>query len=694
MHRILKNRIFAGILIAVIITAILSIGILTNTFQNLHNTLSDSLYTLNGPSEDIIIIKVDDQSTQPMPEGLGRFAQWTRENFTNTLQQLKTENPSIIAFDFVFHTETTQIPKETLNKIKGTINDLPTNSEKLDQYQDFFDQYSSTINDPIDDEFAEEIQSFDNIVLAALAEGDSLIAPLLKFSINAELGIANEYADKDGVIRRSTPYHQVGDQIYDDFAVATVKKYLQTDELDLPLENNRMMVNFFGEPYSFESISFVDVVNGNFLPGTFANKIVLIGPTSSKEFHDEHLTPRSNTTPMPGVEFRANEIQTILDGKFLSNQSKFSQIITIVLLTAALTIILNYLGIILSIILAFTALIGYYLAAHGFYRKGLIVNMVYPFIAIMLAYLGSWIYQYFIADKNKREMKAAFSHYVSDKLVDEIVKNPDMVKLGGEKRIVTVFFSDIKDSTRISENTEISTWVAQINEYFTVMESVIKKHGGTLDKYEGDAIMCFWNAPILQENHEVLAYKCALEMQRTLKLLNEKWKSQGKVELEVRIGINTGEAIVGNFGSANRFDYTVMGDTVNTTSRLESPANKTYGTTVIAAGIGNGVEEVIMRELDTVILPGKHDPVVLYELVCLKEETSPEVQDFVKTYSAGLQAYKKQDWTAAISHFKNLLKKFPKDSVSEIMVQRCKVLNEGGKIQELDENMVYRIVNK
>ena len=360
-------------------------------------------------------------------------------------------------------------------------------------------------------------------------------------------------------------------------------------------------------------------MNDKFENGLFDDKIVLVGPTSSKEIHDEHLTPRSNTTPMPGIEFRANEIQTILQQKFLANQSTFSQILTILAIALVLTIILNYVGIVLSIIITITAIFAYFFSAHFFFKKGLILNMVYPFAAIILSYLASWVYKYFITDKKKREIKSAFSHYVSDKLVDEIAKNPDLVKLGGEKRVVTVFFSDIKDSTSISEQTDITSWVAQINEYFTVMEKVIKEFSGTVDKYEGDAIMCFWNAPIEQKDHIALAYRTALKMRETLKALNQKWQAEGRPTLEIRIGINTGEAIVGNFGSHDRFDYTVMGDTVNTASRIEK-SNKEYNTHILVAGFETQLsqEEFDLKEIDEVVLRGKKKSTKIYELKGLK----------------------------------------------------------------------------
>jgi adenylate cyclase len=449
-----------------------------------------------------------------------------------------------------------------------------------------------------------------------------------------------------------------------------------------------MNMNYFENP-GHTHISFVDVLNGNFEEDVFKDKIVMVGVTELTSIQDTVTTPLSEAKIIYGVEFRANEIQTILDEKFLTNQKTTSKIATIALISIALALIIAYLGTLLSTIIAIAAIGGYYLTAHLFFRSGLILNMVYPFMAIILTFLASWVYKYTIADKKKREMKSAFGHYVSKKLVDEISKNPDMVKLGGEKREVTVFFSDIENSTQISEKMDTEIWVAQMNEYFTVMESVIKQLGGTIDKYEGDAIMGFFNAPIPQENHVLLAHLTALEMKKALAQLHQKWEKEGKPLLEFRVGINTGEAIVGNFGSTDRFDYTVMGDTVNTASRLESSANKTYGTRIIAAGF-ESTEKITVREIDTVLLPGKAEPVQIFELICTSAEATQEVQNLVATYASGLESYRKKDFATAISHFEKL----PQDPPAQIMLERCKALNKGEKVTGLDGDMVFKIVGK
>lgn len=682
MAKLLKNKAFAAILIGGLSTLILSVFLLTNTFNGWHLKIADSLYKYDNPSDEIVIIAIDQKSTDR--EALGRYAQWSRENYVNLLQILG-EDPKVIVFDLLFHTPTQQVPMDNLRFYENSIEGL-TNGERLKKYEEFFESNSSKIDNEIDNKFEEKLKEFDNIVLAFSSNLGSPLFPLPKFSEKAVLGDAHVKLDEDGILRKSISYYEE----HQSLGLATVAKYYNTgEEINVPVEDGEMNVNFFGNPYSYEMVSFIDVIRGEYETALFKDKIVMIGVTAPEEIHDTIPTPRSTIVEMPGVEFRANEIQTILEEKFLTNQSTVGKIATIALISIALALIIMHLGAILSTVIAIAAIVGYYLLAHVFFRTGLIVNMVYPFMAIILTFLASWVYKYTIADKKKREMKSAFGHYVSKKLVEEISKNPDLVKLGGEKRQVSVFFSDIKDSTKMSEQIETEKWVAQMNEYFTMMENVIKQVGGTIDKYEGDAIMGFFNAPLLQENHQALAHLCALEMKKALKILHQKWEPEGKPLIEFRIGINTGEAIVGNFGSKNRFDYTVMGDTVNTASRLESSANKTYGTKIIASGFENS-DQIVVREIDTVLLPGKEESVKLYELVCTSKELTEEIKQAIQTYAAGLEAYRKKDFTTAISHFEKLTT----DPPAQIMLERCRVLAKGEQVTGLEENMTFRIFNK
>ena len=699
--KFLQNKIFAAVLISLIITAFSVILIFTGVFHSWHLKIADTLYTRNEPSKEIIIVGIDDKSTNSIAPGLGRFGQWGRDNYVNLLQILEPENPKVITFDILFNTNSKGASFSQLSNLLDEVELIDSLEGKLETYKNNLKKYVSLTGHPTENLFAEELQKYSNIVLLGkiVESTNSPIFPLQKFLNESFVGISSDFFDPDGIMRRVKPIflNPEDQKPYDDLALATVKKYLPENEIPkLPLEDGKLNVNFFGDPFSFKEISFTDVVNKKFDPGTFKDKIVLVGVTTLKEGQDRVLTPRSNTVPMTGIEFRANEIQTILEQKFLKNQSSVNTILMIALIALILTIIFNYSGVIISAIALFGSLIGYYFTAHFLYKSGFIPNMIYPFIAIIFSYIAAWIYRYFIADKKKREMTSAFSHYVSEDLVEEISKNPDAVKLGGEKKIITVFFTDLKDSTSLSEKTEITAWISQVNEYFTVMEKVIKHFNGTIDKYEGDAIMGFWNAPLTQEDHVLKAYLAALEMKKYLKVLNVKWTKDGRPALTMRIGINTGEAIVGNMGSTNRFDYTAMGDTVNTASRLESCASKLYGGIIAVLGFdkfANAEElkkQVVLREVDTVILPGKKDPTIIHELVCERTDLTEEIQRNLENYEKGLAAYRSKNFEEAFQYFEACVN----DPAAEVMELRTKELKAGKNIKTLSENMIYKINNK
>jgi len=696
----IKNRAIAGAIIGTLSTILLGTLIYTQTFQNWHLKVANTLYTRDNPSSDIVIIAIDEETNRDEPIGLGKYSQWSRNHFSQALENLQNADPQVIAFDIVFNRNTSELPFDEIKKFVYT--------EKNKDYEEFLSGYMRDYDNIIDNNFADTLSQYSNIILAFKEGVNRPSFPLSIFMKSTKLGFLNVALDSDGYMRKTIPYFEYEEEVYDSLAIAAVRQYLDAEplsqedifedsitlksdkkDIDIPIEDNRLNVNYFADPFGQDQVSFKDIYYDKFDPKDIEGKIAIIGLTYFYDGpHDAALTPKDRRFPMPGVEIHANQIQTILEEKFLTNQSEFGQLATVASIAIALTIALNYVGILLSIIIAIAAIFAYILAAHISYRQGLIINMVYPFMAILLSYLGSWIYKYFIADKGKRDITSAFGHYVSDKLVEQISKNPDMVKLGGEKRLITVFFSDIKDSTAHSENTEIGAWVSQINEYFTVMEQVIKKYDGTIDKYEGDAIMGFWNAPISQENHVVLAYGAALEMRAMLVKLNEKWVKEGRPEIEFRIGINTGEAIVGNFGSKNRFDYTAMGDTVNTASRLESSANKTYGTGIVVAG--GEAEGFITRELDTVLLPGKSEPVKIYELICRAEEETGGIRGMCNAYETGLEAYRKGDFAAAIKSFGAI----QNDSASKIMLERCERLQKREQVSGVQGDMTFKIAHK
>jgi adenylate cyclase len=292
--------------------------------------------------------------------------------------------------------------------------------------------------------------------------------------------------------------------------------------------------------------------------------------------------------------------------------------------------------------------------------------------SIAFVYIGIIIMFYLTEEKNRRWITSIFGKYVSPLVIENLIKNPDMINLGGEKRNITVFFSDIRGFTSISEKIEPEILVNILNEYLTEMTSIIIRDDGLVDKYMGDAIMAFWGAPLDQPNHPIMACSSSLEMVLKLKELNKKWKNEGLPSFDIGIGINTGDAIVGNMGSSSRFDYTAMGDNVNLASRMEG-LNKIYGTSIIITENTYSLvkDNFEFRRLDYVRVKGKKKSITIYELISEKGKTSKKKQDFIKYYEKGLQNYFNKNWDEASKCFNAALKIF-NDLACTVFIDRCK----------------------
>ena len=282
------------------------------------------------------------------------------------------------------------------------------------------------------------------------------------------------------------------------------------------------------------------------------------------------------------------------------------------------------------------------------------------------------IHRFLQEQSEKQAVRSAFSTYMTPAVVEQVLENPELLALGGTRRDVTVFFSDIANFTSLSEGMNPETLVGWINEYLEAMSSIILKHGGTLDKFEGDGIMAFWGAPIEQPDHAHRAARAALECSAFVSgTLAPRWRADGRPDLRVRIGVNTGDAVVGNMGSTSRMDYTVMGDAVNLAARLEA-ANKSYETTImIGPETQNRIDgEFLCRELDDIRLKGKSIPTTVYELICPRSETRPDLEELKARYEEGLKHYREGEWSKAMNLFESILQDQP-DGPAQTAIERC-----------------------
>jgi adenylate cyclase len=290
-----------------------------------------------------------------------------------------------------------------------------------------------------------------------------------------------------------------------------------------------------------------------------------------------------------------------------------------------------------------------------------------------LEQLGGAFNEMVIGLKEREFIKNTFERYVSKTVASELIKNPEMVRLGGTKKELTVMFSDIGGFTTLSETLTPEEVVRRLNEYFEGMGSAILEFNGTLNQFQGDAVVAFWGAPIPQENHATLACLAALKCREFLKSLQEIWIAQGLPERTFRFGISTGEMVVGNIGSLSRFEYTVIGDEVNLASRLEG-ANKIYGSQILISDktyeLAKG--EIIGRELDIIRVVGKAQPVRIYELISEKGHLDDRKTEILEKFGVGIGLYRESKWNEAGEYFQQILELDPHDKPSQEYLRRCK----------------------
>jgi adenylate cyclase len=534
--------------------------------------------------------------------------------------------------------------------------------------------------------------------LSSKAQQAPLIEPVYPQSNIKQISIVAPYSgyfnmnpDRDGVVRWLPAVLRFKDTLYAPLALVSVSAFfnspleiriddngvreVQIGHVTIPTnEQGNILINYRGEEKSFPHIPITDILQGN-IPDpskVFKDKIVMVGATALG-IYDLRVTPFG--TRFPGLEIHANIVDSIIAEDFLY-QPDWAEIYDVM----AIFVLGIFLGILLprvTVVPGLTAGLGVFssyiiFCQYLFSKYGQVLNMVYPLSVILLVYVSITAYRYFVETRQKRFIKDAFETYLDPMVVSQIIESPEPPRLGGEKREITAFFSDVQEFTKISEALEPEETTMLLNEFLTEMTDIILGHEGTLDKFVGDGIIALFGAPNILTNHAERACLASLRMQERLKELRAKWKAEGRPELKMRIGLCTGVAKVGNMGSEQRFDYTMIGDTVNTASRLEG-VNKAYGiytliseTTYKAAG-----NNIVVREIDSIKVVGKKEPVTIYQLLGSIQDIDDRTRDTVARYHQGLRAYRNQRWDHAIKLFRTALSVSPDDGPSKTMLLRC-----------------------
>lgn len=454
--------------------------------------------------------------------------------------------------------------------------------------------------------------------------------------------------------------------------------------LRVPLdEQGRVLLKFRGPARTFPRLSAADLISSEMnlrqgqeplhSPEKLAGKWVLVGLTAPGLL-DLKASPVSAV--YPGVELHATLLDNLLRGDFLRPLPPWLLGVWTFLMAMA-----GAAAVLLSLRLWLTglAVLGLAAAVLGVsvlgFRADWWVDPVLPGLAAGLAFAAAAVYSYVTEGRQKLAIRRMFSHYLSEAVIRHLLEHPERLKLGGERRRVTLFFSDLAGFTSLSEKLAPEDVVALLNNYLSRMTDIILAEEGVVDKFEGDAIMAMWGAPLEQPDQAVRACRAALRQLAALHQVNAGLAAKGLPPLRMRIGIHTGEAVVGNLGSHRRFDYTAVGDAVNLASRLEG-LNKFYGTPILvsedtAAALEGALE---LMEVDQVAVKGRETPVRVFQVLAPAGELSPEVQVGREAYLMGLAAYRQRRFDEAAKHFARSRELLPEGNPAGALMTRCRRL--------------------
>jgi adenylate cyclase len=673
----------AGITLLMVLLSWTGIGPLTR----LENDLLDLRFKLRGerqPGQDIVIVAVDEKSIKEE----GRWP-WSRDKQARLVRALAEDRAKVIGLDIIYSEAEATPYFRSLQELAAAVQSAPAPGRMTTLLQQKLAEADT------DRQLVRSFHDAGNVVLAlpllvpesrsglttppqALPPPDYIkphqfmlvkqarsgtalepqratdVRPPLKAFADEAVSLGHVYSlpDVDGVTRYEYLALAYGsDQdFYPSLGLEMARLYLGVprDHMSLTLgqgvqvgdrliptdQKARMLINHVGGETSFRYVSASDVLHHRVPAGSFTGRAVLVG-TSGLGTYDQKTTPFSAN--FPGVEKNATVAENIIHSQFLE-RGVWAEPLDLGL-TVAFGLALGYglprLRAVQGFLVVFLALAGYLAGTqYVFVAHGQWLNVVYPTLTIVLSFMAITVLRFMTEERQAKEIRTMFSSYVSPRIVEELIKDPTKATVGGQRKELTMLFSDVAGFTAFSEKHSAEEVVAQLNEYLNAMTEVVFRWNGTLDKFVGDAIVVFWGAPLDQPDHVELAVKCALHMRKRLGELQDKWKAEGKIPFDHGIGINTGQAVVGNIGAeGKKMDYTMIGDHVNLAARIEG-LTRTFGCPIVITeftaqrlkglmdqaetGDNRGrISHVTLRKLGAVKVKGKDLPVTVYGLESL-----------------------------------------------------------------------------
>lgn len=672
-------------LVFLLLALVSSLMVFTIDLANLpfvHNVdlkMKDLRLLLRGPVKppsSVVIVAIDNKSVKE----IGRWP-WSREIIGDLITGMAEYGVKVAALDVVFSETQNLVSDNALaesialsgNVIAGHFfrNEMhPIDPEVLSQI------HSSKISQLQID------AGVSSVPLIEYANFDANIASIGQGAL--AYGFFNVISDSDGLFRQLPLLMLYNKEVYPSMVLQALQHFIGVSaEVSIGSNGVRsirvgtyvipsnqqaeLSVNYYGPGGSIKTYSAADIMRKRLSQNELQGKLVFVGFTEMG-IYDVRPTPFDSV--LPGVEIHATAAANTLERRFIIHNSSTDLLdrATLFLLPLILAFFLGLAPSALIGFLAGTGMSALYIALNYllFSRYLLDVSLLSPLMALGLTTIGSEIYRSLVVDRKGRHMKRAFSNYVSADLVAQIMKNPDSLKLGGEKREISILFSDIRGFTTLSEQLSPEALVQVLNEYLNPMTMIVLEEKGTLDKYIGDAIMAIYNAPLDVTGHAGHACRSALKMIEKLGELNRSFSERGIHTIDIGIGINSGDAVVGNMGASMRFDYTAIGDNVNLASRLEG-LNKMYGTHIIVSESTKLLagEGFCFREIDLVAVKGKLQPVPIYELLV---DDDSELLDL---FCEALRMHRNREFADALCLFDGLSTSH-QDTVAALYAERCR----------------------
>lgn len=659
---------------------------LSNFFKMFELKAFDLFSQYMNPSStngDIVVIKIDQQSIDAMSRQ-GIMWPWPRQMYAPIIEYLSAADAVFIDILFTepssYGMQDDLILAETMQKASNVYLPLFLTNKKSEIGRE-------------DLEFIERM-AVNDLVTVGLTYNSAIIpVDPLKYKVVGS-GNVTIPPDEDGVYRKVPLFFKVGEITLPHFVVSYImqKEKIRIQHGVFFINNRRilstdqsLMLRYYTEESPFPEFSASEIIQSylhlNELKKPliereyFRRKKVFIGLTAAGLYD---LKPTATSSISTGIIIHATMLDNLLSHSFFKPLPDIYTIGFILLLCFITSfVVIRYYSIYITLSFLIMSLSTAIIVPALFFWQSYYMSITSPIISLIISFIFSFAYSYATEGKERRFIKKAFLQYMDGNIVEYLLKNPHLIKPGGQRHRATVFFADIVGFTSIAEKISAEDIAKILHTILNVFTEIIIKNKGVIDKYIGDCIMAFWGAPIKTENDEINACRSALQCLESLDEINRNFRIEGLPEISMRIGIHAGDVIVGNLGSNRLFDYTVVGDTVNVASRLESVNNLFKTKIIISEDVLQKTEKVFfVRELGKVEVKGKTIPVKIFELISENLTITNDQKEIVELFHKGIMLFNQREYHEAINIFNRIMKKSPNDGPAIFYRKRCEMLKE------------------